>query len=281
MKGKNWREYAPPEKQRRPKYEQQRMPDRRPKRRRRRGGFLRKVILLAVLFGLGYGGYLVYQHFAYPYTVALDAGHGGEDGGAQGIISEDWLTETTADALEAMLKEDGRFRIVRSRENGETKSITDRNHKFVRSDPDVVLSIHANADEDGGGYGFECYPAVPGMENHEESLSFARILAEHMEAAGARLRGEDGVRFGYYVPQEDGSSQKMLVESSDETVYEYDTFGILKNVDCAAVLVEQCFVTNEGDVSLFGTEEGCQKAAEAYYAAILEYLGAEPVTETE
>lgn len=278
MKGKNWREYAPPEKQRRPVYRQ---PERmEPKRkRRRRGGVLRKLLLAVILFGLGYGGFLAYQHFAYPYTVALDAGHGGADGGAQGLISEDWLTEETADALEALLKADGRFRVVRSRENGETKSITDRNKKFVRAHPDVVLSIHANADEDGSGYGFECYPAVPGMENHEESLSFAGILAEKMEEAGARLRGDNGIRYGYYVPQEDGSTQKMLVESSDETVYEYDTFGILKNVDCAAVLVEQCFVTNAGDVSLFGTEDGCRKAAEAYYAAILEYLGAEPVTE--
>ena len=41
----------------------------------------------------------------------------------------------------------------------------------------------------------------------------------------------------------------------------------------AAVLVEQCFVTNAADVEAFGTEEGCQKAAEAYYRAILRYLG--------
>lgn len=270
MKGKNWREFEPPKKRRR----KEAYPPVRRKRRRRRGIF-RRLLALVLLFFAAYGAFGLYLHWKYPYTVALDAGHGGEDGGAQGVISEVWLTETTADEVERLLKEDGRFRVVRSRANGETKSITERNQKFVKANPDVVLSIHANADEDGSGYGFECYPAVPGMENHEKSMAFAKILAEEMESVGARLRGENGVRFGYYVPKEDGSSQKMLLESSDETIYTYDTFGILKNVDCAAVLAEQCFVTNQQDVALFGTQEGCKTAAEAYYQAILRYLGAE------
>jgi N-acetylmuramoyl-L-alanine amidase len=36
--------------------------------------------------------------------------------------------------------------------------------------------------------------------------------------------------------------------------------------------VEQCFVTNQEDVEEFGTDEGCAKAAQAYYQAICKYL---------
>ena len=107
-------------------------------------------------------------------------------------------------------------------------------------------------------------------------MECAALLAEEMEAAGSELRGGNGIRFGYYV-----NGQKMLVDSTDTTVYDYDTFGVLKNQEGAAVLVEQCFVTNERDVAQFGTEEGCQKAAEAYYRAILRYLGAEETTENQ
>lgn len=107
-------------------------------------------------------------------------------------------------------------------------------------------------------------------------MEFAALLAEEMEAAGSELRGGNGIRFGYYV-----NGEKMLVDSTDTTVYDYDTFGVLKNQEGAAVLVEQCFVTNESDVANFGTEEGCQKAAEAYYRAILRYLGADEPTENQ
>lgn len=91
-----------------------------------------------------------------------------------------------------------------------------------------------------------------------------------MQDAGATLRGTGiaGVRYGYY--DEDG--EKLLLESDDTTVYPYDTFGMLKNMSCPTVLAEQCFLTNAADVENFGTEEGCKRAAQAYYRAICAYL---------
>ena len=70
----------------------------------------------------------------------------------------------------------------------------------------------------------------------------------------------------------DENGNKLLRDSSDTTVYSYDTFGMLKNMSCPAVLAEQCFITNPSDVESFGTEEGCQRAAQAYYKAICNYL---------
>ena len=70
----------------------------------------------------------------------------------------------------------------------------------------------------------------------------------------------------------DENGNKLLRDSSDTTVYSYDTFGMLKNMSCPAILAEQCFITNASDVESFGTEEGCKHAAEAYYRAICGYL---------
>mgnify|MGYP002513136662 CR=1 FL=1 len=108
-----------------------------------------------------------------------------------------------------------------------------------------------------------------------ESLVFAKLLAEEMKAAGAKLRGTDGVRFGYYDP----SGEKVLVDSDDTKVYDMPTFGMLKNMECPAVLVEQCFITNAVDVDAFGDEDGCKKAAKAYYDAVCRYI--ELLEETE
>lgn len=260
MKGKNWREYAPPQKQKRRKSH--------PKKRK--GGFLTKLLIFVLLFAIGYGGFLLYYTVTKPYCIALDAGHGGADIGAEGIIQEVELTERTTAELRTLLQEDGRFRVVLSREAGEGKSVTERNHLFQKKHPDIVLSIHGNASEESSANGFEAYPSPPGYANAEKSLVFATLLAEEMQSVGARLRGSGipGVRFGYY----NDAGEKVLVDAGDTQVYDYDTFGMLKNMDCPTVLAEQCFVTNAEDVENFGTEEGCKKAAAAYYRAICRYL---------
>lgn len=259
MKGKNWREYEPPKKKKK-------------RHKRRKGGLLAKIILVILLFALGYGGFQIYYSYAKPYKIGLDAGHGGIDTGAEGIINEVELTEKTTAKLTKLLEEDGRFRIVLTRDEGEGKSVTDRNKLFQRAKPDVVISIHGNSSEDPSAFGFECYPSPPGKPNHEESLVLAQYIAKEMEQSGARLRGTDGVRFGYYVSDEQGNTSKLLLDSTDTQIYDYDTFGMLKNMNCPAVLVEQCFVTNQQDIEGFGLEEGCSKAAEAYYQAICKYL---------
>ncbi len=254
MKGKNWREFEP---QRRP-------------RRKRKGGLLRKLCRGLILFMIGYVGFLAYDALSKPYTVALDAGHGGMDTGATGLLNEVELTERTVSELQGLLEEDGRFRVVLSRNAGEGTTVTERNHKLRRRHPDLLLSVHGNASDNSSANGFECFPSPPGYANHEESLAFATLLAEEMQNAGAALRGTGtaGVRYGYY----DESGNKVLRDSSDTTVYSYDTFGMLKNMRCPAVLAEQCFLTNATDVERFGTEEGCKRAAEAYYRAICGYL---------
>ncbi|MDO4530955.1 MAG: N-acetylmuramoyl-L-alanine amidase [Bacillota bacterium] len=244
------------------------MKTKREKRKKKGLRIWQKLVLLVCLFFLGYGGFMVYDMLTKPYTIALDAGHGGKDVGAEGIIQEIELTERTVAELQALLKEDGRFRIVLSRKAGEGMSITERNEKFRKRQPDLMLSIHGNASEESRAYGFEVYPVPPGRENHEESLDFALLLAEEMETVGAKLRGTDGVRFGYY--KENG--QKLLVDSVDTRIYEYPTFGMLNGMECPAVLVEQCFITNAADVEAFGTEAGCKKSAAAYYRAICRYV---------
>ena len=264
MKGKNWREYEPEKKQRMAEARQ-----RRKHRKHRKGGLLKKLKLAVILFIIGYVGFMVYYTFHKPYTIALDPGHGGWDVGAEGIIQEVEMTERTVAELEELLEKDGRFRIVLSRKAGEGMEITERNQKFQKKHPDLMLSVHGNANEEKGANGFECYPSPPGRTNHEASLVFAEMLAEEMQTAGAKLRGKgvEGVRFGYY-----RNGEKMLVDSSDTEVYDLPTFGMLENMDCPAVLVEQCFITNAADVDAFGDEDGCKKAAAAYYRAICRYL---------
>lgn len=209
-----------------------------------------------------------------PYRVAIDAGHGGSDPGARGVVEEKQVTAATAAALLQWLKEDSNYIPLQTRESfDETATPAQRAATASAQSPQLLLSIHGNSAPEGStAAGFECYPSVPGRTWHQESYYFAQQLAQGMQAAGAKLRGHGGIRYIYY-----RGEVKQLVESTHTEVRDERSFTLLEDVNCPAVLAEQCFVTSEEDVAQFGSEEGCKTVARAYYEAICAYFGTQPL----
>ena len=210
-----------------------------------------------------------------PYRVAIDAGHGGSDPGARGAVEEKQVTAATAAALLQWLEEDSNYIPLQTRESfDETATPAQRAAAASAQNPQLLLSIHGNSAANGStASGFECYPAVPGRTWHQESFYFARLLAGGMQSIGAKLRGRGGVRYIYYLEND----QKQLVENTYTQVRPERSFTLLEDVDCPAVLSEQCFVTNAEDVERFGSEEGCKTVARIYYEAICAYFGTKPL----
>ena len=213
-----------------------------------------------------------------PYRVVVDAGHGGKDPGARGVIEEKDMTAATASVLMNWLKQDPNYIPLQTRDSyDDTATPAQRAARASEQSPHLLLSIHGNSAANGStASGFECYPAVPGRTWHNESFYFAQLLASGMRDAGAKLRGRGGVRYIYYLEND----QKQLVESTHTEVREERSFTLLEDVNCPAVLVEQCFVTSESDVAQFGSEEGCKRAARVYYEAICQYFGTQPLPES-
>lgn len=210
-----------------------------------------------------------------PYTIAVDAGHGGADPGAVGVILERDMTAATAQALIRLLENDENFIPVETRESYDsTAAPIERAEYANRQNPDLLLSIHGNSSPNSTeASGFECYPVTPGRTWHTESLTFAQKLASEMEAAGNSLRGQGGIRYLYYNEE----NEKILAEANNTQIREEGTFTILEEAECPAVLVEQCFVTNADDVDRFGDADGVERAAQAYYRAICNYFGVAPL----
>ena len=206
-----------------------------------------------------------------PYRVAVDAGHGGNDPGARGVVEEKQVTAATAAALLQWLEQDPNYIPLQTRESFDaTATPAQRAAVASAQSPQLLLSIHGNSAANAG---FECYPAVPGRTWHQESFYFAKLLAGGMQSIGARLRGRGGVRYIYYLEND----QKQLVENTYTQVRPERSFTLLEDVDCPAVLAEQCFVTNDEDVEHFGSEQGCKTVARIYYEAICTYFGTEPL----
>jgi len=214
-----------------------------------------------------------------PYRVAVDAGHGGSDPGARGVVQESDLNAATASALVAWLRKDSNYIPLQTRESYDVTAKPSERAAYVNAFvPDLLLSVHANSAGEGStAAGFECYPSVPGRTYHRESLYFAGLLAWGMHKAGATLRGNGGVRYIYYLE----SGEKQLVETNHDEVRAARTFTLLEDANCPAVLAEQCFVTSVEDVDAFGDEDGCKKVARIYYEAICTYFGTEPLEEPQ
>lgn len=210
-----------------------------------------------------------------PYRVVVDAGHGGSDPGARGVADEKQITAATAAELLQWLQRDANYIPLQTRETFETTATpAERAATANQQAPQLLLSIHGNSAANGSAAaGFECYPSVPGRTWHEESFYFARLLASGMQQAGARLRGRGGVRYIYYLEND----QKQLVEITHTEVRAERSFTLLEDVDCPAVLAEQCFVTSEEDVAQFGSADGCKTVARIYYEAICAYFGTKPL----
>ncbi len=250
-------------------------------RRRRNRALLRTGILAAavsvmVIFGWGIG-YLARElqdRFANGiYTIAVDAGHGGGDTGAVGVLRESDMTAQTAALLTQRLAADPHFHPVATRPEDTAATPAERSAAANQKHPDLLLSIHGNSDGNSADTaGFECYPVTPGRKEHDDSMRFASLLVQRMQAAGASIRGTNGIRYAYY----DENDQKTIVDSADDTPRSETTFTILERSRCPAVLAEQCFVTSAADVDAFGDADGCARAAECYYLAICDYFDVTP-----
>lgn len=212
-----------------------------------------------------------------PYVIAIDAGHGGIDRGAEGYVVEYEMTEGTTDELVALLEADPNYTPVRTRQNGEGMSVRGRAEAAAAAGAAILLSIHGNSDETGTAVGFECYPQTPGLPYHSYSLKLAHSIADRIAETGQTLRGEAGVRYTYYEGSEEEGYGKILVEESDTSVYDLPTFGVLEYAACPAVLVEQCFLTHAGDAADWASPSGWRLAAECYYKAICDFFGTEPI----
>ena len=210
-----------------------------------------------------------------PYRVAIDAGHGGSDPGARGVVEEKQVTAATAAALLQWLEQDSNYIPLQTREGFDaTATPAQRAAAASAQSPQLLLSIHGNSAANGSTVaGLAWYPAVPGLTWHQESVYFAQLLAGGMQSIGAKLRGRGGVRYIYYLEND----QKQLVENTYTQVRPERSFTLLEDVDCPAVLAEQCFVTNDEDVEHFGSEQGCKAVARIYYEAICAYFGTKPL----
>jgi len=224
-------------------------------RGKRKVGAISGVLAVAVLLTSLFGGFKASGDEGIPAnadealktTVIIDAGHGGEDGGAvgdNGVLEKD-ISLSIALMLGEQLKEKG-IDVVYTRTEDKMLYLPDENVKGLRKlsdlkqrclvakeNPDALfVSIHVNSFGQEKYSGTEVYYS----EESDESL----ILAERIRAAVVREAQPDNRR----------------------TLKKGGEIYLLEHVDNPAVLIECGFISNP---------EECRKLSQKEYQKLLSF----------
>ena len=187
------------------------------------------------------------------YTIVIDAGHGGRDGGSVGELGsiEKELNLEYANSLKSMLeKSDVKVVMTRKDDNGlyeedaSNKKLSDMRARrdIIRSaKPDLVISIHMNS-----------YP----LKNCVGAKTFYKINSE------ASLKAAQCVQ----------DSLHYYINNASSSVSEGDYY-ILNCTDYTSILIECGFISNPMEEQLLADKHYREDFIYSVYCGILMYLG--------
>lgn len=194
-------------------------------------------------------------------VIAIDAGHGGPDGGAaskQGLIEKD-VTLPISLYLRDFLQEAGAL-VVMTREidtdlaNPDTKGLSKRKTEDLlrrasmikEKEADLLISVHLNAIPSPRWKGAQTFYSPA----RKQSGQVAQLIQDEI---------------------------KRVINNTDRTAKKTDDIFILRTVECPAALVEVGFLSNEEEARLMSSSQYQKQMANAIYQGILRYYSGESV----
>ncbi|GAA0137987.1 N-acetylmuramoyl-L-alanine amidase CwlD [Paenibacillus sp. YSY-4.3] len=233
-------------------------------------GHIKKLMLGLALLGMlwGIAVYEVPARNAWNYwslplagvTIALDAGHGGPDGGAvsrQGLIEKDinlavalYLRDylQQAGAIVVMTREDDRD-LADAGTKGYSKRKTEdlkRRVRFIEEkQAKLLISIHVNSVPSSKWSGAQTFFTKADDKSYDLAYLIQDELIRNLE------------------------NSDRVAKQNDKSVY------LLKTLKIPSALVEVGFLSNAGEAAMLGSEQYQRKVAASIYQGILRYSAGE------
>jgi N-acetylmuramoyl-L-alanine amidase len=220
-------------------------------------------------------------------TIAVDAGHGGDDPGATGESGthEKVVTLAIARALAARIDREPGMHAVLTRDGDYFVELRDRMNRARAAHADMFVSIHADAVRDRGVSGASVYI----LSERGATSEAARKLAEHENAAD--LKG--GISISNQRPDVgavlldvvQSTNMGQSVEAADRVLGALDHVGavrkrevqqaafvVLKSPDIPSLLVETAYISNAGEERKLRAPFEQQRLADAIFSGIDSYF---------
>lgn len=224
---------------------------------------------------------------AKKFTIAIDPGHGGIDGGANGTTGTVEKDVTLAFGLElkARLEQNPGYSIVMTREKDEFLRLDDRVRIARQASADLFISVHADTIRVRGVNGATVYTVsdrasdeaaralaerenladqVAGVDASEENRDVADILTDLIR----RETHAFSIRFARSLVGELSSKIEMI-----NNPHRSAGFRVLRAPDVPSVLVELGYLSDAGDEERLNDPEWRKKAVESIGAAVDGFAG--------
>lgn len=225
-------------------------------------------------------------------TVAVDAGHGGEDPGARGRrgTNEKTVTLTIARKLKALIDAEPNMRGFLTRDGDYTLPLGSRVDKAVRVKADLFVSIHADAFTRPHARGSSVFALsergatsamaklVAQRENNADRIGGVNLVALKdpylkMTVADLNLTAQisDSLKLGRAVLGELGSVNTLHRDEVEQAA-----FAVLKAPEIPSILVETAFISNPEEERRLTSEAYQEKIARAIVRGIKRYVANNP-----
>lgn len=193
----------------------------------------------------------------YRYTIVIDPGHGGWDGGSIGTateITEAELNLKVSKILKKYLENYG-FNVILTRSSNlalgknKVEDMEKRKQIIEKYNPTMVVSIHMNSFTDPSEYGTQAY--------YEDGDKSSKLLADSIQ------------------------SQMTTILSNAREFANHGEYYILECSNIPTCIVECGFLSNPNDEALLNNEDYREKLAYSIYSGIVKYLIATEITMIE
>lgn len=218
--------------------------------------------------------------------IVIDPGHGGHDSGATGRrgVKEKTVNLAAAKELARLLREDGTFEVLLTREDDTFVPLAERSKLANDFGAELFVSLHCNANRRRAENGFEIYflserasdpeaEKVAEMENASLALEDSSKTSAADADAALLLHAMARTEFINEASVAAGVLSKALarkVPFVDRGVKQA-AFYVLRGTSAPAVLVEMGFVSNPSEESKLDSYRFRRKLAEGIYSGILDF----------
>lgn len=226
-----------------------------------------------------------------PFTIVLDAGHGGKDPGAMsvGIKEKDIALNIVLKVGNLIQDSLPEVKVLYTRNTDKFVELHERSNFANKNKADIFMSIHCNASTNTTAEGTETF--VMGLHKNEGNLEVAKrenaaILLEENYQDSEKYGGFDPsspvghIIFSMYQNAFLSKSLEMASEIENEFVKQTKMksrgvkqagFLVLWKSSMPSVLIETGFISNHKDRAVMNSFDGQQKIAQSVFNAFKVY----------
>lgn len=243
---------------------------------------INKQILFSFLFLL-FAGLYVQAQKKQNFTVVIDAGHGGKDSGARGVVEDEkHIVLDVSLQLGKMIEQKYKdVKVVYTRKTDVFLELWERTQIANHNHANLFISIHCNSASNRSAYGTETF--VMGLSRSDETMDVAKrensvILLEDNQEKYQKFDANDpeaviafDIMFSAFKDQ--SLNYARLVEEEfvkngrSSRGVKQSNFHVLRTNASPAVLVELGFISNQDEGNFLGSEYGKKKATESLFVA--------------